>query len=315
MKKVSVIVPVYNVEKYIEKCLESIKAQSFDDFECLIINDGTKDNSVEIAKKTVDGDSRFIFYGKENGGLSDARNFGIEKAKGEYLCFIDSDDYIDKDLLKLSYDMAKKHGSDIVCFDMYYDWENRNLEVSKGANFNEITTYKENRDVIFINNSANNKLYRKEFLINRRFVKGMWYEDMAVIPVWLAKANNVSYVNKPLYYYVQREGSITLNADERIFDIYKALDMVKEKLCLDSSDIKDLYFENCLIMTTLRIKDFDDKRTRINYFKKNIDLLNHHFPGWYKEIKKEDNYSFKQKIIFYLFHKGKIELVDRIYNK
>ena len=315
MKKVSVIVPVYNVEKYIEKCLESIKRQSFDDFECLIINDGTKDNSIEVAKRLVGNDDRFVFYDKENGGLSDARNYGIEKANGEYLSFIDSDDYIDEDLLKLAYDKATKHNSDIVCFDMIYEWENRNLEVSKGANFEEVTDYKENRNVVFINNSANNKLYKKEFLKDRRFIKGMWYEDLAVIPTWLAEANNVSYVDKPLYYYVQREGSITHHPDERLFDVYKALSMVKKELNLTSKDIKDLYFDNCLVMTTLRIKDFDDKATRLSYYKKNIELLNKEYPNWFNDVKKEKRYSLKQKIVFTLFHNEKIKLVDKIYNR
>ena len=116
--KVSVIVPVYNVEKYIEKCLLSIQNQTFTDFECLVINDGTKDKSIEVAKKVVGNDPRFRFFDKENGGLSDARNFGIEKASGEYLCFIDSDDYIHEELLELTYMMGKEYDSDIVCFDM-----------------------------------------------------------------------------------------------------------------------------------------------------------------------------------------------------
>lgn len=239
--KVSVIVPVYNVEKYIGKCLASIKNQTLSDFECLIINDGTKDGSVDVAKKLVKDDARFKFFDKENGGLSDARNYGIDRASGEYLCFIDSDDYIDKELLELTYNMGKEYDSDIVCFDMYYVWEDGKLEYSWGSNYKGISNYKDNKEIIFSNNSANNKLYKTSFMQDKRFIKGMWYEDLAVIPTWIAMANNMAHVYKPLYYYVQRAGSITHNADKRLFDIYKAIDMVKNSLQLGVYEVRKLF--------------------------------------------------------------------------
>lgn len=313
--KVSVIVPVYNVEQYVAKCLESIKAQTLEDFECLVINDGSKDDSIKIAKETVKDDKRFKFYDKENGGLSDARNYGIEKASGEYLCFIDSDDYVDKELLELSYNMGKENNSDIVCFDMYYVWEDGNLEYSWGSNYKGTSNYKDNPEIIFSNNSANNKLYKASFMKNRRFFKGMWYEDMAVIPVWIAEANNMAHVYKPLYYYVQRQGSITHKADERLFDIYKSISMVKDKLQLGAYEVRKLFFDNCLVMTTLRIKEFDDKDTRIAYYKKNIELLESQYPNWYSDIKKDKDYNFKQKVIFTLYHLRLFNLVEKAYHK
>jgi len=313
--KVSVIVPVYNVEKYIAKCLDSIKNQSLSDFECLVINDGTKDNSINIAKDTVKGDKRFKFFDKENGGLSDARNFGIEKAKGEYICFIDSDDRVDKDLLKESYEMGIKHNSDIVCFDMYYEYENGKLEYTWGADYDGISSFKDNKDIIFMNNSANNKLYKASFLNEKRFYKGMWYEDLAIIPVWIAKANNMSHVAKPLYYYLQRQGSISHSADPRIFDIYKAIDMVKDSLKLNSFDLRGLYFKNCVVMTTIRIKDIYDKKTRLDYYRKNRELLVSSYSNWYEDIKKEKDYTFKQRIVFWLIHNNFYNLLDKAYNK
>lgn len=313
--KVSVIVPIYNVEKYVEKCLKSIQAQTLKDFECLVINDGTKDNSVEVAKKTVENDQRFKFYDKENGGLSDARNFGIDKAKGEYLCFIDSDDYVDEKLLEVTYNTGKQYDSDIVCFDMYYVRENGDLEYSWGANYDGASNYKENKEIIFSNNSANNKIYKSSFMKDKRFFKGMWYEDMAVIPVWIARANNMSHVAMPLYYYVQREGSITHKADVRVFDIYKSIKKVKEELQLGAWEVRGLFFRNCLVMTTLRIREYDDKKTRTDYFRKNIELINEQYPNWYSDVMKEKEYNFKQKIIFTLYHFGLFNLVEMAYNK
>ena len=313
--KVSVIVPVYNVEQYIEKCLLSIKNQTLSDFECLIINDGTKDASIEVAKIVVGNDKRFKFFDKENGGLSDARNYGIEKANGEYLCFIDSDDYIAPDLLELTYNMGKENDSDIVCFDMYYVNEDGSLEYSWGSNYKGISNYKDNKEIIFSNNSANNKIYKASFMKDKRFFKGMWYEDLAVIPTWIAAANNMAHVYKPLYYYVQRQGSITHKADIRIFDIYKAISMVKNKLQLGAYEVRGLFFENCLVMTTLRIKEISDKKTRIEYYKKNVELLEEQYPNWYSDVKKDNDYNFKQKVIFFLLHMKMIGLVERAYNK
>ena len=308
MTKFSVIVPVYNVEKYISKCIESVKGQTLTDFECLIINDGTKDKSIEKAIEAIGNDERFKIYHKVNGGLSDARNYGIDKATGEYLFFLDSDDYIGNTLLEDTYNMAKKYDSDIVCFDMMYVYDNGEEKISYGADF-ECKSYKDDKSVIFINNSSNNKIYRRSFMNDKRFIKGMWYEDLAVIPVWLSKANNVSHVGKPLYYYLQREGSISHSADPRIFDIYKALNIIKEEL---HTDLTDLYLDNCLIMTTLRIRDIEDKNMRIDFYYKHVDYLDNDCPKWYDAIKDKD-YNIKQRIVFFLLKHRMIKLLDRLY--
>lgn len=308
MTKFSVIVPVYNVEKYISKCIESVKGQSLTDFECLIIDDGTKDKSIEKAIEAIGNDERFKIYHKVNGGLSDARNYGIDKATGEYLFFLDSDDYIGNTLLEDTYNMAKKYDSDIVCFDMMYVYDNGEEKISYGADF-ECKSYKDDKSVIFINNSSNNKIYRRSFMNDKRFIKGMWYEDLAVIPVWLSKANNVSHVSKPLYYYLQREGSISHSADPRIFDIYKALNIIKEEL---HTDLTDLYLDNCLIMTTLRIRDIEDKNMRIDFYYKHVNYLDNDCPKWYDAIKDKD-YNIKQKIVFFLLKHRMIKLLDRLY--
>ena len=309
--KITVVVPVYNVEKYIEKCLMSIKNQSFNDYECLIINDGTKDNSIDIAQKIIQGDERFKIINKENGGLSDTKNLGIKLAKGDYICFVDSDDYIDEKMLEKAYKMAVKHDSDITCFDLYYEYDNGNKKISIGA-YKEVSSYQEDYELLYINNSSNNKLYKTSFIKDKSFIKGRWYEDLAVIPIWIAKANNVSYVNEPLYHYLQRDGSISHSADPRIFDIYKAIDNIKKTLSLDNEKIKKLYYNNCLIMTTLRIKEFSNKQNRLDYYSKNIDLLTKYYPEWYKDLNKS-NYSFKQNISFFLLKHRQFKILDTLY--
>lgn len=308
--KISIIVPIYNVEKYIAKCLESVKKQTLTDFECLLIDDGTKDNSIEVAKEVTRDDNRFIYFHKENGGLSDARNYGIKRAKGEYVFFLDSDDYIREDLLEKAYVMAKKHDSDITCFDIMYVYEDR-TDINT-VNMKEVDSFKDNKELIYINHSANNKIFRRSFLEGKSFIKGIWYEDMATVPVWVGKANNVSYVNEALYFYVQRSGSISHSEDPRVFDVYKSIDNLKKELNLDNKHVYNFYYYDCLIMTTLRIRDLSNNNIRKEYYKINVDKLNENCPDWYKWTK-DKNPSFKQRILFYLLKHKHFDILDRIY--
>lgn len=309
--KFSIIVPVYGVEKYIAKCIESIKQQTLSDFECLIIDDETKDNSIEVAQKVIGNDSRFKLFHKKNGGLSDTRNYGIMQAQGEYIFFLDSDDYVGETLLEDTYAKAKENDSDIVCFDMMYVYENGEENISSAGEY-DITNYHDNPNLLFINNSANNKIFKTEFIKERRFVKGIWYEDLASIPVWLAQANNVGFVKKPLYYYVQREGSISHSADKRIFDIYKSINIIKSDLNLRSEDLATMYYENCLVMTTLRIRAIEDKKMRKEFYLENVKHLYKDYPNWAKDLPK-NKYSFKQRVVFKLLEYRMISLLDLIY--
>ena len=136
-----------------------------------------------------------------------------------------------------------------------------------------------------------------------------------MIPVWIAEANNMVHIPKALYYYVQREGSITHNSDERLFDIYKAVDNVKKELDLSSHEIRRLYLDNCLVMTVLRIREIDDKKIRMDYYRRNIELLEKNYPEWYGDVMKEKDYSFKQRIIFTLLKLKLFTLVEAAYNR
>ena len=308
--KISIIVPIYNVENYISKCLDSVKKQTLNDFECLLIDDGTKDNSIEVAKEVTKDDNRFVYFRKENGGLSDARNFGLEKATGEYVFFLDSDDYIKEDLLEKAYAMAKKHDSDITCFDIVYVYDDH-TDIN-AINMKEVDSFNDNKELIYINHSANNKIFRRSFLEGKTFIKGLWYEDMATVPVWVGKANNVSYVNEALYFYVQRSGSISHSEDPRIFDVYKSINNLKKELNLDNKHVYNFYYYDCLIMTTLRIRDLSNKDTRKEYYKTNVDKLNENCPEWYMWTK-DKNPSFKQKVLFYLLKHEYFDLLNLIY--
>ena len=126
MPKVSVIVPIYNVEDYIEQCLETLVNQTLEEIEIILVNDGSKDNSEKIAKQYKEKyPNKITYLEKENGGLSDARNFGIPYAKGEYIAFLDSDDYVELIMYEEMYKIAKKEDSDIVECDFYWEYPNK----------------------------------------------------------------------------------------------------------------------------------------------------------------------------------------------
>lgn len=221
MVYVSVIVPIYNVEKYLGDCLESLLHQTLKNIEVLLVNDGTKDNSGIIAKKYADKYPQlFKYLEKENGGLSDARNFAIPYAKGKYLAFVDSDDYVAAAMFEKLYNLAEANNADMVdCeFEYVYEESGKHKRVS-------FPTYKSKYDCL-INGYPNawNKLYKVEWFnkLNVQFPKGLWHEDIEfffkILP--FSKALPVT-VHEPLYYYRQRNGSIMTNPDWRILDLHK----------------------------------------------------------------------------------------------
>ena len=311
----SIIVPVYNVEKYIAKCLDSIMKQTFGDFECLIIDDGSKDGSIDIAAKMIADDPRFVIHHKENGGLSDARNFGMDLAKGDYLFFVDSDDFLALDALKKLNDKIEAEDADIVMFDLIYYYEDGEEKVEKTFTLPAPTSFKENTEVFYQNHSANTKVYRHSFIKDFRFIKGMIFEDLASIPSLLVKAEKISYVPEGLYYYLQRSGSISHKVDPRIFDIYKAAENNRQFLLsrnIGLSLLNRLYLKDCLMGNIIRIKEFGSKENRLDYYRDNLDRLEKAFPDWYSH-RGEIELSFKEKVVFFLTKKRMFKLLDWLY--
>lgn len=217
--KISIIVPVYGVEKYIKKCMESIIHQTFTDFECLIVNDGTPDNSINIAKDVVGNDPRFIFIEKENGGQGSARNLGIDLAKGTYLAFIDSDDYVDLNFLELMYDKITLENSDVcVCNVACVDQDNNVMATIN----NNIPWYYQRNDYFLSYRSITSfmcdKLFHKSVFSTIRFDTSLrTHEDIYIVFEALYK-KNITYVNKPLYRYLQRAGSTSKSLHPSTFN-------------------------------------------------------------------------------------------------
>ena len=240
MPKISVIVPIYNVEKYLEKCLDSLVNQTLKDIEIILVNDGSTDNSGQIAKEYVSKyKEKIVYLEKQNGGLSDARNYGLEYAKGDYISFVDSDDYISKNLYS---ELAKymEEDYDMVKFGILtVDLKNNKLIENKSKQF-ENKTGEEAFDILYktdkMTEVAWGYLYKASFWKenNFKFTKDMYHEDFGLIPLVILKAKKVASTNILGYYYVQSDKSITRNSDEKkklkmSYDLLKFYDnMIKE---------------------------------------------------------------------------------------
>lgn len=268
--KMSVIIPVYNVEEYIYECVNSIINQSFKDIEILVINDGTKDKSIEIVQKILDPRIRVI--NRINGGLSAARNTGIMNSNGKYLMFVDGDDYIiDNDAISNMYNIAEKYGSDIVVGNSIKVYEDGSIEkfYRKSEIFKEVCMYSYDFLKVFMENDSMQipvwmNLYKRDKLIDNSllFEEGILHEDELFTPQVFLYANRIAIYPNEFYAYRQRKGSIMFsnNRDKRILDMFYILNkLISIYEQLDDKKIFDLlmkrvYWHILNIVNTTDIK-------------------------------------------------------------
>lgn len=223
---ITVVIPIYNVEKYLNECVESIMKQKYDNIEILLIDDGSTDHSGKICDELCDKDSRIKVYHKSNGGLSDARNYGIEKASGKYICFVDSDDFVTCDYISSMYNNMKKFNTKIVACGISYSYDNG---TKKEINYQNISKlYKKNSAQIFLNIigyynvSACNKLFDIKLFSEIRFPVGKKSEDWYIMYKLIEKSGSIYYNSDSKYIYRQRIGSITKASSANIDAIHAA---------------------------------------------------------------------------------------------
>lgn len=212
---ISVIVPCYKVEDYLDECITSIVNQTYKHLEIILVDDGSPDNCPQICDKWSRKDSRIKVIHKKNGGLSSARNAGLDIAKGEYISFIDSDDFIDKTFIEFLYMNLIKNKVDISCCG-YYHYFNKNLkEVRHFKNIqllmNSCEAIKTMNTIGYFGVGSWNKLYKRELFNNIRFPIGKLSEDWFILYKLIHESNKIYYDSQPKYYYRQRAGSITRN--------------------------------------------------------------------------------------------------------
>ncbi|MDL1913683.1 MAG: glycosyltransferase [Bergeyella sp.] len=231
MVKVTVIVAVYNVEKYLHRCLDSLVNQTLEDIEILVINDGSTDGSLQIIEFYQERFPAIVFgFSKNNGGLSDARNFGLELAKGDYIGFVDGDDYVEKTMFETLYFLSQNHQSDLViCNLRKVDGDGNLLKLLPQIPHlpEKILLEKELSVFSDLSYFACNKLFRNTLFEKNRFRKGMHFEDIQLIPILLLKCNVISHTQEYLYNYVERESSISRIHSEKGLDILRAVEEVE----------------------------------------------------------------------------------------
>lgn len=223
---VSVIVPVYNVEKYVEKCLDSIQKQTFKALEIIVVDDGSTDRSLEIVKEIAKHDERIIVYHKENGGLSSARNYGIDQSTAQLISFVDSDDYLDSEMIELLYDGITNNDADIsMCtiYDVYPGVAPKQNDITEQYVVGAEEAIKIVLEAKITSVYAVAKLYKKELFKSVRYPEGKLAEDAFVIVDLLDQCGKVYISNAKKYYYIHRENSITTSDfKEKHCDVIKA---------------------------------------------------------------------------------------------
>ena len=231
MPKISVIVPVYNVENYLEKCLNSLVNQTIQDIEILVINDGSKDQSQKIIVQfATQFPEKIKAFEKENGGLSDARNFGLDRATGDFIGFVDSDDYVTETMFEEMYQLAQKNNAEIVICNLQKVNEHGEItqKLTQIPNMPEKIVLKDYFSV-FSDASyfACNKIFRKELFLTKRFKKGVHFEDIQLIPQLFLESSIIAQTQHFHYQYLERSDSITKTHTEKGLDILKAVEDVE----------------------------------------------------------------------------------------
>ena len=278
MDKITIVVPCYNVENNIEKCISSIKNQSYTNFEAIFVDDGSKDKTREEIQKFIEDDDRMIYAYKENGGPSSARNFGIENASGEYICFVDSDDHIEKSYLEELYGNLIENKSDIaLCyFNRVYDDKISLNKVHPG--FDNLIKFP----------AAWNKICKTSLFMDNdiRYPVGKVSEDLCAFTKLLMITQNVTIVEKPLYQYIQYSTSISHTCDDRIYDVYDIIDDLEDFACRNNiydkfkMHLEFISIYHILIGTIYKAsfrKDFT-----VDSIKEIYESVNDKHPNWIK---------------------------------
>lgn len=307
--KVSVIVPVYNVENYLEKCLNSLINQTLKEIEIIVVNDGTLDNSQTIIDEyKCKYSDKITSLKKENGGLSSARNFGLKYATGEFVAFVDSDDYVEPNMFELMYKKAKDYNYDIVCCS-HYEVRDDNIEIKKISNIEGV---EEKNRYLFQSICAWDKLIKRKLIIdnNWSFPEGIWYEDFASTPALALFTDKIGYVDEPLYYYLIRNGSIMnqVTYNKKMEDIFKSYSCIRKKIQEHPNYEKINYefefmcIKHLLHDASLRFLQYDNKEAKDNV-NKIVEIIHKDFPNW-----KKNKYLF-------LMSKKELLLTKIIFNK
>lgn len=297
MTDISIIVPVYNAEEYLKKCLDSLVNQTKKELEFILINDGSTDKSEEIIKTYKD--KRIKYFKNKNQGIGKTRNFGIEKSSGKYLMFLDSDDYFSNDACEILYKEAEKEKADLIVFD-YYRVEKGNLNEVKIESFNATNIKDDPNLLLKVNLGPCNKIYKTDLIKNNgiKFEESLKYEDTLFVVKAIYNAQKIIKLNRFLHYYMIHEKSETTVRDERVFDILKIVDKIRKYLKNDKSikETVDKLTVQILTNYTIQQRYQSDKNIAMKFIDSAFDYLSENVPN-YKNNKYYSGRSFVKRTI------------------
>ena len=314
--KISVIIPVYNVEYYLKRCLDSVLNQTYTNLEILLIDDGSSDTSGNICDEFAQQDNRITVFHTKNEGAACARNFGIKKASGKYLFFVDGDDFIEQDTIEKMVKLSNNGNIDIIYCDYFKYYDDSNKQYMSLIPFYGLN---KNTHILAMPGPVC-KLIKKELFIenNLFFLPGKCFEDNAIMPLLSALSKDYCYLKEAKYYYFQRNES-ALNSKEynpKWEDIFEVLNYLYkgfvEKNLFDKykSEIEYIFIEYLLHAANLRFYDYKEGRHNI---KKVHNIIKKEFPKWQRNIYfKQENWKYKVMCkLFYGNHLFLISIIRR----
>lgn len=250
--KISIIVPIYNVEKYLNKCVDSLLNQTYKNLEIILVDDGSPDNCFKICEDYSKNENIVVIH-KENGGLSDARNYGLKEASGKYVMFIDSDDFVENDMVEYLYKILKDNNADVsICnYNLFYEDNSLNNKIGVEIESDLILNKYEALNLLLedkiIQSFAWNKLYKRTLFDGITYPKGKIMEDVGTTYKLFTKAEKIVVGKEPKYNYLQRSGSILHHKKAKYYIDYFDLsykrykDLIKENKKLENNYLKMLY--------------------------------------------------------------------------
>lgn len=318
MKKLSIIVPCYNVEKYIDRCLDSLLQQSNHDFKAIIIDDGSTDFTAQIIQSYCkEYPELFEYHKKENGGIANARNFGLDLVDTEYFGFLDSDDYVKKDFVEKMLNKMIQCQSDVVICGFEWTYESSSKK-------NSVTLegpYLPGKEMMLgLFATLWNKIYKTDFIrkTELRFPDGYRYEDASFLYRLVPFVRSVAFVEEPLIYYVQREGSITHTHNEKVKDmVYVFSDLLDTYHKTDNYSVyaKELeyifirFFLGNSFLRAVQIKDEEDRKKTLEL---SWGMLDNNFPNWKKNDCLNQNNGLKNTY-YKLVNKSNYKLFAKLF--
>lgn len=301
---ISIIIPVYKVEEYIDECVNSLINQTYKNIEIILVDDGSPDSCGDICEKYKEMDSRIVVLHKKNGGLSDARNAGMQIANGNYFVFVDSDDYVSNKYVEILYNALNKDNADIAVAEMIKFYDNDNPEEFIESEEPDVILYS-SRDIMNLYftdkaatmTSAWGKIYKRNLFNEIQYPKGKLHEDEFTTYKLMHKAEKIAYVNIPLYFYRQRNNSI-INSKYNVRRL-DVLDAYKERLDFFKEFYSEIYSIASAHYLNRLLICYNDVR-EIN--KEESEKVKIRFKAFYKTSKLECKLSSKDKFKWHLFN-------------